>query len=219
LLQDHRSVRRLADETLNDERVVTTENAGLLLEAMRQATVEEERKQFEAKYRDQQARHRKAQQVVREEADSARVERDAALVELAERRAADEARVDLCVRDVSWWTRLIEITVTALLLIFGAAGILNYFTGVFKEARLWAVVSALALGFGLYELLMTILERHKYGLGTLLDLLAKWILGRKLSSANLSSQYTLDDFECKRGQVSRKAPKLVDVESPTDRLV
>jgi len=219
LLQDHRSVRRLADETLNDERVVTTENAGLLLEAMRQAAVEEERKQFEAKYRDQQARHRKAQRVVREDAESARAERDALRVRLAERQAADEARVDLYVRNVSWCTKRVEIAVTALLLIFGVAGILNYFTGVFKEAHLWAVVSTVALGFGLYELLMTILERHKYGLGTLLDLLAKWFLRRRLASANLSSRYTLEDFDFKRGQISRKGPKLTEFDPPADGLI
>ena len=43
LIQDHRSIRRLADETLNDERVVTADNAPRLLEAMRMATIEEEK--------------------------------------------------------------------------------------------------------------------------------------------------------------------------------
>jgi hypothetical protein len=48
LIQDQRSIQRLADETLNDEHVVTAENANQLLEAMRQATIEEEKAALEA---------------------------------------------------------------------------------------------------------------------------------------------------------------------------
>jgi hypothetical protein len=47
LVRDSRSMRRLADQTLNNEFVVTNENAENLLEAMRQATIEEEKKVFQ----------------------------------------------------------------------------------------------------------------------------------------------------------------------------
>jgi hypothetical protein len=50
LISDYRSLRRLADQTLNNENVVTTENAAELLEAMRQATIEEEKKTFEEQH-------------------------------------------------------------------------------------------------------------------------------------------------------------------------
>ncbi|UWU90229.1 hypothetical protein [Bradyrhizobium sp. CB1015] len=46
LIGDHRSLRRLADQTLNNENVVTPENASELLEAMRQATIAEEKKRL-----------------------------------------------------------------------------------------------------------------------------------------------------------------------------
>jgi hypothetical protein len=49
LLLDRKSLRRLADQTLNDETVITDENAEELLEAMRRATAEDERFQYEQK--------------------------------------------------------------------------------------------------------------------------------------------------------------------------
>jgi hypothetical protein len=65
LIGDHRSLRRLADQTLNNENVVTAENAGELLEAMRQATIAEEKKAFEESLEREKEEHRKlsAQQV------------------------------------------------------------------------------------------------------------------------------------------------------------
>ena len=50
LIQDYRSIRKLADETLNDERVVTAANADLLLEAMRQATIADEKEKLQKEY-------------------------------------------------------------------------------------------------------------------------------------------------------------------------
>ena len=72
LLQDHRSVRKLADETLNDETVVTADNAEQLLEAMRKATIAEEREEFERNLQEQKKRHSELQRKARAEMTEAR---------------------------------------------------------------------------------------------------------------------------------------------------
>lgn len=82
LLYDQRSLRKLADETLNDETVVTAENAERLLELMRLATVEQERQQFEGKLREEQERNEAMFSANRTEAEKLASERDAALLQL-----------------------------------------------------------------------------------------------------------------------------------------
>jgi hypothetical protein len=81
LLLDHRSVRRLADVTLNDEHVITDENAEQLLEAMRQATVEEEKTRFETTLREQAERHEAEREQLRVKNEEEIEQREAALRE------------------------------------------------------------------------------------------------------------------------------------------
>jgi hypothetical protein len=88
LIQDHRSTRKLADETLNDERVVTSENAELLLEAMRQATIADEKERLEQEFLEQRASDRKKLS----EITKALQERSTALGEIRAERAAEKAR-------------------------------------------------------------------------------------------------------------------------------
>src|SRR5262249_5721715 len=129
--------RKLADETLNDERVITTENAEQLLEAMRKAAIEEERQEFEIKLRDQRERHTKAQRKAREEARSAGAERDTAMALVAQRKIADEARVEVIIAQLSRLSKNIEIGVTALLLLLGAAAVINFFTEWLRDLQSW----------------------------------------------------------------------------------
>ncbi|MGA8611850.1 MAG: hypothetical protein WB760_09070 [Xanthobacteraceae bacterium] len=115
LLQDQRSVRRMADETLNDETVVTTENAERLFEAMREATVAEERQEYERGLQQQRARHLETQRQLRKEtskaiaaAEQAATERDAANAALAARKKADQLTADAFARKISTRAKLIE---------------------------------------------------------------------------------------------------------------
>jgi hypothetical protein len=66
LMQDSRSVQKLADQTLNDESIVTAANAEHLLEVMREATAEELREKHEA----QLASERRAARASLQEATS-----------------------------------------------------------------------------------------------------------------------------------------------------
>jgi hypothetical protein len=215
LLLDHRSVRKLGDETLNDEHVITAENAEQLLEAMRRAAIEEERQEFELKLRDQRQRHTKAQRKARDDARAASAERDAAMAFVAQRKAADEARVETIIARLSGLSARIEICVTALLLLLGAAGVFDFFTESFRELTWWKIVLAAAGFYGLYSLLMTLLERPKLGLATLLDWLSRFLLAKRLATANLTEQFPLSEFDVKGGRISRKEP---DSSSGPERL-
>jgi hypothetical protein len=208
LLLDQRSVRKLADETLNDERVITTENAEQLLEAMRRATIEEERQEFELKLRDQRKHHTKAQRKARDDARAASAERDAAIALVTQRRVADEARVQTIITQLSGVSKRIEMGVTAVLLLFGAAGVLDFFTESFRDLKWWKVVLAAAGFYGLYSRLMTLLERPKRGLATLLNWLSRFLLVKQLEMANLTEQFPLSEFDLKGGRITRKVPNL-----------
>jgi hypothetical protein len=203
LLQDHRSVRKLADETLNDESVVTAENAERLLEAMRKATVEEERQEYERKLQLQQSRHREAQRKARNEAQQAIMERDAARAELSARSEADRAKVNGFVRDVSARAALIERFAVGLLLLMGALAILQYLTGWLATSLLWTVVLALAGLIGLYDFIMTRLERPKVGIPTLLRFYCRWALSRKLKAAKIPD-LSADNFDFNGCTITRK---------------
>jgi hypothetical protein len=107
---------------------------------------------------------------------------------------------------ISRLSKRIEIAVTALLLLLGAAGVINFFTEWFRDLQWWKFILAAAGLYGLYSLLMTLLERPKLGLATLLNWLSRFLLYKRLAMANLSEQFPLSEFELKGGQVTRKLP-------------
>ncbi len=204
LLLDHRSVRRLADETLNDEHVVTAENAERLLEAMRQAAIEEERQQFEARLRDEREKHNQAQRKARAAARSAVTERDTALAIIAQRKAADNAKIDSIVRSLSKLARRLESGTTAVLLLLGVLAVVQYFTNLLTGSKFWSAVLALAGLYGLYSLIMTALEKPKLGLATCLNWFSRKMLFNRLRAANLSDQFPMTKFDFAGGQITRK---------------
>jgi hypothetical protein len=94
LVRDSRSMRRLADQTLNNEFVVTNENAENLLEAMRQATIEEEKKVFQGQLAAQKAKAKETLKARQTQIRQATAERDEALALLQAGRAADVKNID-----------------------------------------------------------------------------------------------------------------------------
>ena len=88
LLRDHRSVRRLADATLNDESVITDESAQELLDLMRRATAEEERAAYESEMRLAGERHAEETRQVEAKAAADRLATEAkAAIAISEREA------------------------------------------------------------------------------------------------------------------------------------
>src|SRR5579871_2942146 len=89
LLLDQRSLRKLADTTLNDEEVVTADNAEQLLELMRRATAEEERLKHEEELKAERRKSRAKQDQLRTRQAETMAQRDQLL---AQQRAELEVR-------------------------------------------------------------------------------------------------------------------------------
>ncbi len=79
MLSDQRSVQRLMDETLGEERLVNADNAERLLEEMRRATAQEVEGEYRRKMRDQKRALTAKAQAEQELAEAARLAQQAAL--------------------------------------------------------------------------------------------------------------------------------------------
>jgi hypothetical protein len=127
LIQDHRSIQRLADETLNDEHVVTAENANQLLEAMRQATIEEEKAALEATLTADRQKMNKRHRVDVNARREAEARADAANIALAAAEAREQNRVNRALNRADRLLAVIDIVILALLLFLGGLAAYDWF--------------------------------------------------------------------------------------------
>jgi hypothetical protein len=176
LVRDHRSMRRLADQTLNNESVVTNENAEDLLEAMRQATIEDERKVFAGQLAAEKAKAKETLGANAIKTRRATEERDEARAQLGAREQDDAQNIRRIAVDVTTMMRRVEGGLTLVIAALAVAGIFNYFTGVLSEYRIWSlVIAALLAAFALYHQVMNALQRPKIGVRSLMAVLAKFV--------------------------------------------
>ncbi|MHC6157515.1 hypothetical protein ACVSQB_37830 [Bradyrhizobium elkanii] len=205
LIQDHRSIQRLADETLNDEHVVTAENANQLLEAMRQATIEEEKAAMEAEktaVRQRANKRHKADQTALRDAEA---RADAATSALAEVAAKEQARVDRAITRINRQLTIIDRTILAIMLIMGCIGIYDFITGGgLKQYMAWKAVLGVAGLFGLYHLIAHIRGDHVLGTSNFLNWLGKRLLRRVLAHADIESFDTDKEVEFVGGRAHKK---------------
>lgn len=205
LIQDHRSIRRLADETLNDERVVTAENANQLLEAMRQATIEEEKAAMQATLTaDRQRmnkRHRADQTAIRE----AEARADAAASALADAQAKERGRVDRVIARTNARLAIIDYGILAILLIMGCFGAYDFMSGgSLKQYLWWKVVLGIAGAFGLYHLIAHIRGNHILGTSSFLNWLGKRLFPAILRRADIEGADVDKEVELVGGRVHRR---------------
>lgn len=203
LLLDQRSLSKLADETLNDETVVSSENARHLLEVMRLATVEEEKTRHDAEMK--RVREAQRQERKRAAAEQAKIagERDAA--QFALERAAvrdDELFADAILRT----NRMVRIVELSILFLIGGSligAVIDYFTGWLDVHPAWAAVPAVASAFATYHLIMEFRQKpKKIGLAAFLTALARWDLGRKIAKLKLGPRHTLEDVTILDGKIA-----------------
>lgn len=201
LMQDVRSVQKLADQTLNNEKVITAENAEVLLDAMREATAEELTMRFQ-KVRDAEAElYRKEQeaaatQLAQLEAKLAQSDQLANDVKLTQ-----AIQVRALVDDFNRKATRTEVIVTALLLIAGSLGIVNYFTGYLQGLFAWAVIGfTIAVLSGL-RLIFAILERPMPGVVTGLNLWAKSYLAREGLRRGIPKETVESSVNVSRGRL------------------
>jgi hypothetical protein len=189
LMQDSRSVQKLADQTLNDETVVTAENAEHLLNVMREATAEDLKEKHEAAI---QAERASAQRNLDEK--TSEIAKLSEQVKTLQDRQADsvalrENQLRGVVVSVNTTCLRIELIVTSLLLLLGVAGGINVVTGLLDPYRIWSVILFLGGVVGFIRLCFAILERPMRGLGTLLNRLCRTLARRRLDRLGLSSEF------------------------------
>ncbi|MCK1386429.1 hypothetical protein [Bradyrhizobium sp. 21] len=205
LIQDHRSIQRLADETLNDEHVVTAENANQLLEAMRQATIEEEKAAMEAEksaVRQRANRRHKADQTALKDAEA---RADAATSALAGVSAREQGRVARAIARTNRLLAIIDRTILVILLIMGGTGAYDFLTGgSLKQYLAWKVVLGIAGAFGLYHLIAHIRGAHVLGTSNFLNWLGKRLLRPALARVDIEGFDIDKEIEFVGGQARRK---------------
>jgi hypothetical protein len=215
LVQDQRSLRRLADETLNDERVVSADNAPLLLEAMRQAAIADEKDRLEKEFAEKTAAGEKellqAQGVLRERnaaLNSAHRENEELLNRLRKSQDAQEEREKILVDSlidqtnitVKWIDRIVLIVLVGL----GVVAVMNATFGMFKTAVWWQLMSGIGGLLGLYHFIAHLLQKPLVGVRTVLDLVAHSLFRLRLRLSGMDDRFDLAQIEIDAGQIRRK---------------
>lgn len=209
LLQDQRSVRRLADQTLNVETVITDENAEQLLEAMRLATVEEERQQHEQNRKALIARQKEKLEVERDRTATAQAmadrnaeERDRALSELQRIRNSQIQSITMIAKKTSTTARRIDQLGTVAVIIFATLLVTNFWFKWLDHYRgPSAIIGLLLGGFGAYHAIMNALGKPKMALSTFVNFSARKIFVTRINQAKLANLINFDFVKYENGNV------------------
>ncbi|WP_038974772.1 hypothetical protein [Bradyrhizobium genomosp. III] len=196
LMQDARSVQKLADETLNNESVVTADNAEHLLNVMREATAEELRKKHEAelqKLKEENAAAEEAYKAAsRSDSERASSQLDRLTTEVAllqQRNANAEALASSQVRgvvaSVNRRAKTIEIVVGGVLISLGLAGLWNVYSGALRDNPVWGAILLAFGAVGFVRVFFALLERPMPALATALNWYCRRTVSRQLSQLGL----------------------------------
>ncbi|PIT02066.1 hypothetical protein TSA1_15840 [Bradyrhizobium nitroreducens] len=210
LLQDARSVQKLADQTLNNENAVTAENAEQLLEVMRKATAEELREKHEAELASEREaaalsleseRQAAAASLEKASSEVSRLSDQLASLQMREAQALSlrEGQLQSVVTGVNRVAQAIELGFLSLLLVLGAAGGINFFTNYFTGHWIWNVILMLAGVASFARLMFGLLARPMPGLANLLDRFCRNRASKKLAEIGLSDE--TPRLEYKAGRV------------------
>ena len=209
LMLDSRSMRKLADETLNDETVVTSENAERLLDTIRAATAEEAREQYERLLTDEKEQSSEQLRLLSERvADAQRSEADAnAKVRVEDKRASSQLEgIIIKLNRQAFW---IEFYATVFCLFLGLAGAINMLTHSLETNIYWQIASGAILCFGIYRTIFAFLERPAPGLASLMNLLNKSRLRREIDAHHLNGRFD-NRIELKKGRLVLAGPSSLE---------
>lgn len=205
LIQDQRSIRRLADETLNDERVVTSENANQLLDAMRQATIEEEKASMQATISADRQRMDRRHKADLSALRDAQTRADVAASALATAQTRELNRISRAISRTNKWLQAIDVIVLALLLLLGGFAAYDWLTGAdLKQYLAWKVVAGIAGLVGLYHLIAHVRQRPLLGTSSLLNWLGRRLVALFLKEADVEDFDIDKQLEFLGGRVHRK---------------
>ncbi|MDA7947993.1 MAG: hypothetical protein MPJ78_11030 [Hyphomicrobiaceae bacterium] len=199
LLQDQRSVRKLADLTLNDERVISAENAQHLLELMKQEAIAEEKEKIEQERDEAVLEREKELKKQQDDLHQTQAERDAASHELSELKQRRRQAVDATIVATSNFVSGLGTAFIIGLVLVGLFAILGWTTG--QLTTFWTTALGALSAYGLYCALMDFLDRPKIGVGHILNGLSRWLLSQRLSRRRLSEHVDLRDLEFNNGRI------------------
>lgn len=197
LLLDHRSVRKLADATLNDEKVVTGDNAAHLLDLMRNATAEEVRAEYEQKQAEDRKKHRASQRASRMKFEQEIAERERHINALeAEKNRLEAAQeleqnqrreaINLLVDHVNSRRRAFDIAVGMIVLIVGIALVINLFVDYIEAYSPWGGYLLAAVGvFGIFQSLSEFFDRPVWTARKLSSIVTRLLIRREVSRRGL----------------------------------
>jgi hypothetical protein len=205
LMQDSRSVQKLADQTLNDESIVTAANAERLLEVMREATAEELREKHEA----QLASERRAARASLQQATSEVSRLNEAVAQLqmqqAQAVALAESQLDSLVSRINNQAKYIEWAVAAVLIALGIGGGINMITGLFEGHKFWNIVLVLAGAAGFARLFFGLMERPMPALASLLNVFCRWRVRKQLHALGVPVENQIRTYSwCNPPRIGRQ---------------
>lgn len=221
LLHDQRSLRKLADATLNNEKIITGENAEQLLELMKEAAIAEKTAEFEATLqgaeernkRDKLAAAKERKRLLSEREEDARRHKEeleaiagshrALLAQQTQAKEALISHVNRRQKALGWGVTLAVVALGIAAAVSGLAP---------TPLPLWAKVPL--LGFAVlaaYYVVADALHWPKAGMNNLLDWSAQRLLRKELQRRGLS-YLAITDFHVENGSVAPTEP------SPTLQL-
>ncbi|MER9233969.1 hypothetical protein NKI56_18015 [Mesorhizobium sp. M0622] len=219
LLLDQRSIRKLADATLNDEKVVTGDNAAELLELMRSATAEAVKSEYEAKLADEKKKHSQAQRAasvkhvgdLSEREEEMRTLRESLSRAERERGQFDDQRgqaVSTMLAAVNRNSGVVRTVANLSLIALGLAFIADACVGIFPATNVGWSWALRGLGVvGIYQTIAGLLHWPQWGLTDILD----WNARRKLRAEIVErglGWITSADFKIINGKVEK--PLVID---------
>jgi len=220
LLLDQRSVRKLADATLNDEKVVTSENAQQLLDLMREATAAELQSKYEADMEAARKRHEKSQRTAKakhidelaDREDQVRIlsgRLEAKSLETKRIQQSNDAAVSVMIAHVNRNTWILRMIITVTMIFMGGAFVLNEYVSFLPENGIaWKAVLAICGVVGVYEWIADKLEFPQYGLRNILRVISRFGLRREIKRRGLTWVREAD-FSITDGQLERE-PLTID---------
>ena len=129
--------------------------------------------------------------------------RDTAIGRVAKLEIQRDAIISGVVTTINSQLALMSRLITFLMLILILVSILQYFTGWWGNSAAWRDLLDIVGLLGAYHLVTALLGKPMLNLSRALDLLAPYLIERRLDQLNLL-HISADDFEYKSGTIQRK---------------
>lgn len=210
LMQDSRSVQKLSDETLNNENVITAENADVLLSAMREATATELIARHEEQLRNEKEERRRHVEELERNAEALRAAADAQK-SISDRLIADAARrAFLIVNQANSIAWKIEAAVCVFVIVVSFVVYLIVSSPNFWVNAFISICAFAASVFSAYRLVCAVLERRTRGLASLLNSFLQWWVHRQLRIHGIDLALTGQQISFASGRVQIVSPFALD---------